>query len=207
MIYELRTYDLRTGKVPDYHRAFAERIEGRMKYSKMAGHWYTEVGPLNQMVAIWPYEDLEQRTEIRRLVESAEGGTVWPPQSGDVIVGMKSEIYFPAPFMAPMEPRRIGPMYEMRIYSYPQEVIPAVLDAWADAVPEREKLSPMAGCWYSDFGGVNNFVSMWAYPSFEERLRIRKEAIDLGIWPPKAPMPPTTQVTKILWPAAFSPMQ
>ena len=207
MIYEFRTYNLRTGKVPDYHKAFAEKIEGRTKYSKMAGHWYTEVGPLNQMVAIWPYEDLEQRTEIRRLVESAEGGTVWPPQSGNVIVDMKSEIYFPAPFMAPMEPRRIGPMYEMRIYSYPQEVIPEVLDAWADAIPEREKLSPMAGCWYSDFGGMNNFVHMWAYTSFEERLRIRKEAQDRGIWPPKSPVRAITQVTKILWPAAFSPMQ
>ena len=208
MIYEFRTYNVRTGKVPDYHKAFAEKIEGRMKYSRMAGHWYTEVGRLNQMVAIWPYEDLEQRIEIRRLAESAEGGTVWPPQSGNVIAEVKSEIYFPAPFMAPMEPGKIGPMYEMRIYPYPQEVIPDVLDAFADAIPEREKLSPLAGCWYSDFGGVNNFVSMWAYPSFEERLRIRKEAQDRGIWPPPtAPMPPTTQVTKILWPAAFSPMQ
>ena len=208
MIYEFRTYDLRTGKVTDYHKAFAEKIDRRMKYSKMAGHWYTEVGPLNQMVAIWPYDSLEQRIEVRREVEAADGGSVWPPQSGNVITGMKSEIYFPAPFMAPMDPRKIGPMYEMRIYSYPPEVIPAVLDAFADAVAEREKLSPMAGCWYSDFGGVNNFVSMWAYSSFEERLRVRKDAQDRGVWPPpKAPMPPSAQVTKILWPATFSPMQ
>ena len=208
MIYELRTYNVRTGKVPGYHKAFAEKIEGRMKYSRMAGHWYTEVRHLNQMVAIWPYDDLDQRIEVRHLVESVDCGTVWPPQSGNVIGDMKSEIYFPAPFMKPMEPRKIGPLYEMRIYSYPPKAIPAVIGAFADAITEREKLSPLAGCWYSDFGGVNNFVSMWAYSSFEERLRTRKEAQDSGIWPPpKAPMPPTKQVTKILWPATFSPMQ
>ena len=209
MIYEFRTYNVRTGKVPDYHKAFAEKIEGRMKYSRMAGHWYTEVGRLNQMVAIWPYEDLEQRIEIRRLAESAEGGTVWPPQSGqrhrrgEVRDLLSSAVHGAdgagqdradvrdahLPLSPGGDPRRPGRFCRC----HPRA---------------GEKLSPLAGCWYSDFGGVNNFVSMWAYPSFEERLRIRKEAQDRGIWPPpKAPMPPTTQVTKILWPAAFSPMQ
>lgn len=189
MIYEFRTYNLRTGKVPEYHKAFAEKIAGRMKYSKMAGHWYTEVGTLNQMVAIWPYDNLTQRTEIRRLVETVEGGTVWPPQSGNVIIDMISEIYLPAPFMRPMVEGKIGPMYELRVYSYPQEVIPEVLDAWAEAIPEREKLSPLAGCWYSEFGGTNNWVSLWAYPTFEERLRVRREVLESGIWPaPFSPM-------------------
>ena len=205
MIYELRTYVLKQGMVPEYQKRFGEKLSGRLAFSPLGGHWYSEVGPLDQVLAIWLYDDLEHRAQIRA---QADASGKWPPDTGELIVTMRSEIYFPAPFMAPMEPGKIGPMYEMRIYPYPQEVIPDVLDAFADAIPEREKLSPLAGCWYSDFGGVNNFVSMWAYPSFEERLRIRKEAQDRGIWPPpKAPMPPTTQVTKILWPAAFSPMQ
>ena len=208
MIYEFRTYDLRTGKVPEYHEIFAKKINKRMEYSRMAGHWYTEAGPLNQMIAIWPYENLEQRMKIRSEVELIEDGTVWPPQSGNIIIDMKSEIYYPAPFMKPMEACDIGPLYEIRIYSYPPEVIPEVLNAFGQAITLREKLSPLAGCWYSDFGGTNNFISMWAYSSFEERLSVRKEAQVQGVWPPpKAPMSPTKQVTKILWPAAFSPMQ
>ena len=59
-----------------------------MEYSRMAGHWYTEAGPLNQMIAIWPYENLEQRMKIRSEVELIEDGTVWPPQSGNIIIDM-----------------------------------------------------------------------------------------------------------------------
>ena len=205
MIYEIRTYDLMPRSLPEFEKRTAEKIEGRLKHSQLGGYWRTEVGPLNQVVHIWPYEDLNQRSEIRAKAV-AEGG--WPPDNAEFTLEMRSEIYNPAPFMTPLGERSIGPLYEMRTYTYPPGSIPRVLEAWDNAIAEREKLSPLAGCWYSDFGGVNNFVSMWAYSSFEERLRIRKEAQDSGIWPPpKAPMPPTKQVTKVLWPAAFSPMQ
>lgn len=206
MINEIRTYSLKTRAVPDYWKKFSAKLAGRLEFSPLGGHWYTEVGPLNQLVAIWPYKDLEERADIRRRAEAGPDPK-WPPDTGGLIVSMKSEIYIPAPFMTPLCERRIGPIYEMRIYSYPQEAIPQVLDAWSGAIAEREKLSPLAGCWYSEFGGVNNFVHMWAYKSFEERSRVRREALDRGIWPPPSPMAPTIQENKILFPAPFSPMQ
>ena len=61
--------------------------------------------------------------------------------------------------------------------------IPRV-DAWADGIAEREKLSPLAGCWYSEIGDLNRFVHLWAYRSFDERARVRREARERGIWPP-----------------------
>ncbi len=206
MINEIRTYSLKTHVVPDYWKQFSAKLTGRLEFSPLGGHWYTDVGPLNQLVAIWPYKDLEERAEIRRRAEAGPDPK-WPPDTADLIISMKSEIYIPTPFMTLLGERSIGPVYELRIYSYPQEVIPQVLDAWSGAIAEREKLSPLAGCWYSEFGGVNNFVHMWAYKSFEERLRVRQEAVDSGIWPPPSPMAPTTQENKILFPAPFSPMQ
>jgi hypothetical protein len=206
MINEIRTYNLKTRVVPDYWKQFSAKLTGRKEFSPLGGHWYTDVGPLNQLVAIWPYKDLEERVDIRRRAEAGPDPK-WPPDTADLIISMKSEIYIPAPFMTPLGERNIGPIYELRIYSYPQEVIPEVLDGWSGAIAEREKLSPLAGCWYSEFGGVNNFVHMWAYKSFEDRLRVRQEAVDRGIWPPPSPMAPTIQENKILFPAPFSPMQ
>ena len=206
MIYEFRTYNLRTGKIPEYHEIFKKKIVRRQEYSKISGHWYTETGSLNQMVAIWPYESLQQRKEIRELVETVDNGSVWPPESGNIIIDMTSEIYLPTPFMRPLEPKNMGPLYEIRYYSYPQELIPDVIDAWGKAMPKREELSPLVGCWYSDFGGTRNFVSLWSYKNFEQRLEIRAKARESG-WPPKDSPIPTLQENKIMWPAKFSPLQ
>ena len=73
----------------------------------------------------------------------------------------------------------------MRLYTYPSEGMPQVLEAWSAAIPERVKFSPLAGCWYSEYGGVNNFIHLWAYKSFEERARIRAETREKGVWPPQ----------------------
>ena len=43
---------------------------------------------------------------------------------------MVSEIFLPTPFMTPLSERGIGPLYEMRIYTYPAEGMPQVLEAW-----------------------------------------------------------------------------
>ena len=55
MIYEIRTYNLKVGQLQEYWERFGEKLPARQELSKLGGHWYTEAGPLNQMVAIWPY--------------------------------------------------------------------------------------------------------------------------------------------------------
>ena len=206
MIHEIRTYNLRTHELQEYWKRFGEKLPRRQEFSRLGGHWYTEVGPLNQMVAVWPYDDLEQRAEIRARAEAGPD-PAWPPDSGELIVDMVSRIYRPAPFMTPLGERRIGPLYEMRLYTFPAEALPGVLEAWGEQIEEREKLSPLAGCWYTDGGGLDNFVHMWAYGSFEERRRVREQARKQGTWPPRTPVKPVRQENKILYPAPFSPMQ
>ena len=69
MIYEIRTYDLKPRSVPEFERRVAEKLkEGRQTYSPLFGFWYTEAGPLNQVVHVWPYEDAKQRQDIRAKV-------------------------------------------------------------------------------------------------------------------------------------------
>ena len=65
MIYEVRTYILKPGSVRTFEERFGEALEARTKYSPLGGLWHTEIGPLNQVVHIWPYEDLAHYQAVR----------------------------------------------------------------------------------------------------------------------------------------------
>ena len=96
MIYEIRTYNIRATMVPEYQKRFAEKLQGRLDFSPLGAHLYTEIGPINQVVAIWPYDSLDERRRIRAKAEEAG---VWPPDTGELVESMVSDIYSPAPFM------------------------------------------------------------------------------------------------------------
>jgi hypothetical protein len=203
MIYEVRTYRLKPGTVGECEKRFAEALPYREKFSPLGAFWHTELGPLNQIVHIWPYENLKQRSEIRA---QAAQDPHWPPKILDLIETMESEVFTPAPFMQPLSKQKLGDVYEMRIYMYQPGSIPEVLARWAEAIPQRIQLSPLAACWYSDIGELNKFVHIWAYKDLEERDRIRAEAMKLPQWPPKTREFLLSQTNKILLPAAFSPL-
>ncbi len=100
MIYEVRTYDLKPGAIPQAEEAFAEALPYREKYSPIAAFWHTEIGPLNQIIHVWGYENLEERDNIRA---AAGKDSNWPPKiTPGNILNMNSEIWNPAPFMKPM---------------------------------------------------------------------------------------------------------
>ena len=204
MIYEMRTYDLKPRSIPEVEKRTAKKLPGRLEYSRLGGFWHTEVGPLNQVVHMWPYNDLNQRADVRaRVIKDG----MWPPDNTEFIVNMRSEILNPAPFMTPLGERKIGPLYEMRIYLYPPGTIPEVMEAWGRRIAQREKLSPLAGCWYSEIGELNKLVHLWAYKSFEERMRVRAEMLASGVWPPPHGVTALKMENRLLFPAEFSPMQ
>jgi len=204
MIYEVRTYMLKPGTVAECEKRFAEVLVHREKYSPLGAFWHTELGPLNQIIHVWPYENLQQRTERRA---QAMKDPNWPPKLLDLIEHMESEIFIPAPFMQPLGNRKLGNVYEMRTYLYKPGAMPEVLARWAEAIPQRVQLSPLAACWYSEIGELNKFVHVWAYQDPAARDRIRAEMMKLPAWPPKTREFLVSQTNKILIPAAFSPMQ
>ena len=54
MIYEVRTYTLKPGSVAKFEENFAAALPHREKYSKLGAFWHTEIGPLNQVIHVWP---------------------------------------------------------------------------------------------------------------------------------------------------------
>ncbi len=65
MIYEMRTYDLKPRSGPEFIKRFGAAYEKRKKLSQPAAFWTTEIGPLNQVIHVWPYQDLAERDRIR----------------------------------------------------------------------------------------------------------------------------------------------
>jgi len=208
MIYEMRTYTLRPGTVPEFEARFEERHPYREKYSKLGAFWHTEFGPLNQVIHVWMYEDLNQRLEAREAANK-DPDLQRLPGGRDFVVAQESDILNPAPFMRPMGGgQALGDIYEMRIYTYQPGAISKVIETWADAIPHREKYSPLAAGMFTELGGLNRWVHIWPYKDLNERNRIRAEAAKDDHWPPS----PSTreflvkQENKLLIPASFSPM-
>src|SRR5437899_3342854 len=67
MIYELRTYTLKQGTLPDVVKAAGTvgRDIRQDDYGKLEGYWQTEIGPLNQVMHLWSYRDLNHRAQLR----------------------------------------------------------------------------------------------------------------------------------------------
>jgi NIPSNAP len=65
MIDEVRTDTLRPGTVAAFEERYATRLAWREQHAKLGAFWHTEVGPLNQVIHVYPYDDLQQRTAVR----------------------------------------------------------------------------------------------------------------------------------------------
>lgn len=204
MIYDLHTYNLRVGGVARFEERFGELLAQRSKFSPLAGSWHTEIGPLNQVVQVWPYKDQAERDRVRAAVD---GELLWPAPVQEFILTFESDLVRPAPFMRPMGQGAPGPVYEMRTYSYLPGAIPEVLARWGDVIGEREKLSPLLACWHTAGANPDRFIHVWPYADLAARSRIRQEALKSGQWPPKAKNYPARQENKVLLPASFSPLK
>jgi hypothetical protein len=208
MIYEMRTYTLRPGGVSEFEERFAERKPYREKHSALGAFWHTEFGPLNQVIHVWPYEDLKHREQVRAAMASDPDLQRIRPAPG-LLVSQESEIYIPAPFMRLLGgDQALGGIYEMRIYTFLPGVMNELVQAWGEAIPAREKYSPLAAGMYTELGGLNKWCHIWPYENFAARDRIRGEARQAGVWPPQGSWRQSMvkQETKVLIPASFSPM-
>lgn len=212
MIYEVRTYDLKPHTQAEVEKRFGEAYEKRKKYSEMAAFWHTEIGPLNQIVHVWPYKDLEERARIR---DAAVKDGAWPPKIGEFVANMRSDIMIPFAVSPEMKPGKLGPYFEMRTYTYASGELPKIMKAWNKAIPARLEFGPVCAIWYSELGGLNKFVHIWPYPTLDARTEVRKKAQAAGAWPPSVVVKRegleeyhlVEQENKILMPSSFSPLQ
>ena len=76
MIYEFRTYTVKLGVMGDVLERFGAGYDTRKDIHPLAAFWYTEIGPLNQIIQVWPWRDMAHRDSVRAEVNQL---STWPP--------------------------------------------------------------------------------------------------------------------------------
>ncbi len=206
MIYEFRTYTLTVGSLREVLKRFEDVYEHRKKYSELAAFWYTDIGPLNQIIHAWPYADMAERNRVR--AESVKDPN-WPPKVHEFIVAQESEIVIPSAFAPEIKPGNAGPIFEMRYYqAKPGGALHEAMKTTEAALPPRLEHSSLTFAGYTEHGSLNKYIHIWPYESYNARAEIRKKVVEMGIWPPKGGAGNwLSQANKIMLPAPFSPIQ
>jgi hypothetical protein len=212
MIYELKTYDLRPHSVEEVERRFSAAYETRRKISELAGSFHTEIGPLNQVVQIWPYKNQADRERVAaKVAVEAE----WPPDIRDFVVRETTEVFTPFGFSPAPQPGHIGPYFELRRYTYSEGDRPRIERAWEAALPDRLEWSPLVFIATCEDGDNRWLAHIWAYHSLDQRAEVRRNIRATGSWPPhvlakRNGWPPYTfveQENRIMIPSPCSPLQ
>ena len=130
MIFEMRTYRLQPGSVPEVEKRFGEALTERVKVSPLGAFFHTEVGPLNHIIHIWPYDDLQHRTRLR-----SQSIPNWPPKIQEFMIEMESKIVNAAPSARPLH--RGSTATSTRFV--PTRCSPASLRRWSSAGPSGSR--------------------------------------------------------------------
>jgi hypothetical protein len=178
VIYEVRTYTLRPGTVAEFEERYAKRLPFRDKHSKLGAFWHTEFGPLNQVIHVYPYNDLQQRAAVRAAL-AQDTARQQLPGGGDLVVTQEAEIITPAPFMHPLGSRNYGTgnVYEMRTYTFAPGDLPKVLEGGAKPLRRERSFRPwrLAGR-ASSAGRTNSSTPGCTRTSTSVHVSVRKPA-------------------------------
>jgi hypothetical protein len=211
VIQELRIYTAKPGTVAEMAKnsgSLARAIRGD-SFGKLEGYWITEIGPLNQVVHLWTYSDLNERARLRaELAKNERWAKEYLPLIRPILV--RQDIRLMNPVIAPRKTDKDGNIYELRAY----RLKPGAAREWCnhamEAMPIREKYSKPVGLWITEAGQPNEVVHIWAYPDLNARAAARDAATADPGWQAflqKARPLVEEMHSTVMLPAAHSPMK
>ncbi len=102
MVIEHRTYNVKPGAVQDLMDLYEK--EGmevhRNILGNQIGYFYTEIGPLNQIVHLYGYKSLDDRAERRARLANDVTWKKFITKGINYIIDQESKILIPAQFSA-----------------------------------------------------------------------------------------------------------
>ena len=184
MIYELRTYTLKQGALADVVKA-ASTVSRDIRadnFGKLEGYWQTEIGPLNQVMHLWSYQDLNERARLRaELGSNPRWRAEYVPLIGPNLV--RQEIRLLNAVRAPTAPERTPNIYEFRNYrAKPGGAVQQWLQLFTEALEVREGYSKIVGLWATEAPHVNEVCHIWAYPDLNARAAVRAAVAKDTAW-------------------------
>ncbi len=207
MYYELAVLTLPFGTTPKAAAGVQRFASEPQAAGHLLGCWAGDIGALNQLLVLRGFEDLHAlHAERERTLASAD-----PYGCGELVQHLDATMYRAFDGMPPVRPSAEsgirGPVYEIRTYGLRPGGLRPTMALWADYLPARAALSPCVIA-MAALDGTPRFTNIWAYPSVDERSRIRAEAVASGIWPPiGGPAWLTTDMrSTVALPTAASPL-
>ena len=211
-IYELRTYTVKPGAIGDMVKAAStvSRAVRGDNFGKLEGYWFTEIGPLNQVMHMWSYSDLNERARLRgELAKNARWTSEYIPLLRPLLV--RQDVRLMHAIKPPVAPASTGNIYELRNYrAKPLGAVRQWIEAFTAALPAREKYSKMVGLWHTETGQPNEVCHIWAYPSLNARAEARANAAKDPVWGEflgKGPALLEEMHSTIMLPAPHSPLK
>jgi len=100
MFFEIRTYRLKNGGIPEYLKVVGETgIAIQKKHlGNLVGYFSSEIGPINEIVHIWSFESLDDRQARRARLAADPDWQAFLPEIRDLIVIADNKIMTPAAF-------------------------------------------------------------------------------------------------------------
>lgn len=211
MIYELRTYTLKPGTLPEVVKAAAEISNDIRKndYGKLEGYWSTEIGPLNQVLHLWSYSDLNERARLRAELSKV------PRWNSDYIPVIRpnlvrQDIRLMNGVRGVALPASGPNVYEMRNYRCRPGAAGQWIQHFTKALEHREKYSKLVGLWTTEAPQINEVLHIWAYADLNARAAARGAAMKDPGWQEflKAGTPLLEEMNStIMLPAPHSPLK
>lgn len=211
MIYELRTYTFRPGKLPAYLKLQEEvgRPVRGDEYGKCHGYWTAEFGLLNQVWHLWSYDSLDDRARQReRLAQNKRWTGEYVPNVQPLLI--RQDIRFLNPVKDVTPPRTPGGVYELRIYRMHPGRAAGWARAFRDIMPVREKYSQNVAIWTGEAPQPNEVVHMWNYADLNTRMSTRAAVFQDPDWlafVAKGTASIAEMQSTLLLLASFSPMK
>ncbi|KAA1468080.1 NIPSNAP-domain-containing protein [Dentipellis sp. KUC8613] len=97
-IFELRTYQLKPGKLLEWEHTWRRGIEARRKFVEPVGAWFSQAGRLHQVHHLWQYKDLHTRKEMREQAWQLDGWADTVGKTSQLAKYMDSIVLLPLPF-------------------------------------------------------------------------------------------------------------
>tara|TARA_B100000686_G_scaffold212411_1_gene219328 strand:- start:5858 stop:6496 length:639 start_codon:yes stop_codon:yes gene_type:complete len=212
MIYELRMYTTKPGKmkhVVNSSATVAQKIRNGDTYGKLIGHWWSQIGKMNQYVHMWEYQNVD---EMRRLRSELSSRDDWKkefvPLVGPYI--LSQEIRLLRSLSDLKKPSNINNFYELKIINLNIGKAGQWITGFNNLVNKIENESLNIGVWQTELSNPNEIVSIWSHSSVERMQMFWEKLENNSLWKKFMDFQESSvkeEQTIILRPSSCSPLQ
>ncbi|EGC31856.1 hypothetical protein DICPUDRAFT_82276 [Dictyostelium purpureum] len=170
-IYELKTYNVPKNSIKELNNAF-KKINPNEKV--LTGAWVNNsTTSTNQVYALWRFESLDQRKEIKQRVLTDEITSTIKPFEKD-----SSSIVFReypwAPTQLSESESKENKVWDMVTYETKPGQLGSCGEGVSKAFNEKKKNNTPFGVFYSEFGTLNTILELWPYRSEQQHSELNK---------------------------------